>query len=153
MISMNLRALRKSAGLTMEDVADRIGVSRQSVAKWENNEGMPDIGNCQALAALYDVTLDDLVKGHYPEGVVPPPKGKYIFGTVTVGERGQIVIPVRARKIFDIHPGDQLVLLGDTHQGGLAILKASMLAQQLEYMLAQTADDESDPRRVNRADD
>lgn len=151
MISMNLRALRKSANLTMEEVAEKIGVSRQSVAKWENNEGMPDIGNCQALAELYDVTLDALVKGDYPEGVAPPPKGKHIFGTVTVGERGQIVIPVRARKIFDIHPGDQLVLLGDTNQGGLAILKASVLTRQLEYMLAQTAaDDDAEPRRNSR---
>ena len=51
--------------------------------------------------------------------------GKYAW-TVTVGTKGQIVIPAKARKIFDISPGDQLVVLGDERQG-LAILKSEML--------------------------
>jgi AbrB family looped-hinge helix DNA binding protein len=45
------------------------------------------------------------------------PKGKYVFGTVKVGEKGQIVIPKDARKIFDIKPGDSLLMLGDIDQG------------------------------------
>ena len=45
-----------------------------------------------------------------------PPKGKYAW-TATVGEKGQIVIPKQARELFDIHPGDTLVLLGDEHMG------------------------------------
>ena len=45
------------------------------------------------------------------------PKGKHIFGTVKVGERGQIVIPKEAREIFDINPGDTLLVLGDEEQG------------------------------------
>ncbi len=49
------------------------------------------------------------------------PKGKHIFGTVKVGERGQIVIPKEAREIFHIQPGDQLMLLGD-EESGLAII-------------------------------
>ena len=49
--------------------------------------------------------------------------GKYIFGVVKVGDKGQIVIPARARKLFDISPGDQLVVLGDESQG-MAIIKA-----------------------------
>jgi AbrB family looped-hinge helix DNA binding protein len=44
------------------------------------------------------------------------PKGKYAW-TVTVGEKGQIVIPKQARDIFDIKPGDTLILLGDEKQG------------------------------------
>ena len=59
-------------------------------------------------------------------GLELPPKGKHIFGVVTVGDKGQIVIPAKARKIFDISPGDQLVVLGDERQG-LAILKPEML--------------------------
>ncbi|MHA2203825.1 MAG: AbrB/MazE/SpoVT family DNA-binding domain-containing protein, partial [Candidatus Hodarchaeales archaeon] len=51
-------------------------------------------------------------------------KGKYIFGTVKVGERGQIVIPKDARKAFDIHPGDILFVAGDINKG-LAITKVS----------------------------
>lgn len=43
--------------------------------------------------------------------------GHYIFGTVTVGERGQIVIPKEARDIFNIKPGDTLFVLGDKDKG------------------------------------
>ena len=50
--------------------------------------------------------------------------GKYIFGVVKVGDKGQIVIPRDARKIYDIKPGDTLMLLGD--QRGLAILKTEI---------------------------
>ena len=55
------------------------------------------------------------------------PKGKYAW-TVTVGEKGQIVIPKQARDIFDIKPGDSLVILGDEKKG-LAIPPKSMFAQ------------------------
>ena len=53
---------------------------------------------------------------------VPGPNGKYLFGTVKVGERGQIVIPKDARDLFHIQPGDSLLVLGDLSQG-LAIVK------------------------------
>jgi len=106
-------------------VAEQIGVSRQAVAKWETGESSPDIVNCKALAELYHVSLDDLV--NYATdlpGFTVPPKGKHIFGMVKMGEKGQIVIPKKARDIFDIKPGDSLVILGDEEQG-LAIIKAS----------------------------
>ena len=56
------------------------------------------------------------------------PKGKHIFGTVKVGERGQIVIPKEAREIFDINPGDSLLVLGDEDQG-IAIVKADVMKE------------------------
>ncbi len=49
------------------------------------------------------------------------PKGKYAW-TAKVGEKGQIVIPKEAREVFDIKPGDTLLLLGDEAQG-IAIVK------------------------------
>ncbi len=55
------------------------------------------------------------------------PKGKYAW-TVTVGEKGQIVIPKQAREIFDISPGDTLILLGDEKRG-MAIPPKSAFAQ------------------------
>ena len=50
--------------------------------------------------------------------------GKYIFGVVKVGDKGQIVIPKDARKIYDIKPGDSLMMLGD--QKGIALLKTDI---------------------------
>jgi AbrB family looped-hinge helix DNA binding protein len=52
-------------------------------------------------------------------------KGKFLYGTVTVGERGQIVLPIEARKHFNIKPGDKLLVAGDIKKG-LAIQKASV---------------------------
>lgn len=51
--------------------------------------------------------------------------GKYLFGICKVGERGQIVIPKEAREVFNIKPGDSLVLLGDVKQG-MALVKADI---------------------------
>lgn len=56
------------------------------------------------------------------------PKGKHIFGTVKVGERGQIVIPKDARELFNIKPGDTLLVLGDEEQG-LAVVKADAMQE------------------------
>lgn len=97
MLSENLFKLRKLHHLTQEQVANRLAVSRQAVAKWEAGETCPDLSNCVALARLYDVALDDLV--HYREqetGLPLPPKGKHSFGAVTVGEDGAIVLPAKA---------------------------------------------------------
>jgi AbrB family looped-hinge helix DNA binding protein len=50
--------------------------------------------------------------------------GKYLFGVVKVGERGQIVIPKEARDLYEIKPGDTLMVLGD--QKGIAMLKTEV---------------------------
>lgn len=54
------------------------------------------------------------------------PKGHYIFGTVKVGERGQIVIPREARDKFNIKAGDTLIVLGD-EKWGIAVTKSDVL--------------------------
>lgn len=124
MLSENLYKLRKLHKLSQEQVGERLGVSRQAVAKWETGETTPDIHNCVALARLYDVSVDDLVNyDSAGSDMVVPPRGKHLFGVVTVGDKGQIVIPKRARKIFHIEAGDSLVVLGDEAQG-IAIIKA-----------------------------
>ena len=125
-LARNLSALRQLNKFSQEEVAERIGVSRQAVAKWEAGQSAPDILNCDALAKLYDVELDDLV--HYdPErsGGGIPPRGKHIFGIVRVGERGQIVLPKQARDVFKLSPGDRLVVLGDEdpEHPGMALMK------------------------------
>ena len=63
-------------------------------------------------------------------------QGKYIFGTVKVGEKGQIVIPRDARKVFDIKPGDSLLVLGDTAQGGLALMKSEIMMDFINSVMS-----------------
>lgn len=126
MFKDNLVQMRKVLQLTQEDIAEKLGVTRQSVAKWESGESIPDLDKCKQLADIFGVSLDDLAN-YEPEenlGLGLPPKGKHLFGLVTVGDKGQIVIPAKARKIFEISTGDQLVVLGDEGQG-LALVKAS----------------------------
>ena len=124
MLKDNLVQLRKYHSLTQEDVAAKIGVSRLTVAKWESGETSPDLENSRLLAELFGVSLDDLVSydSRNSGGLGVPPKGKHIFGVVTVGDKGQLVIPARARKVFEISPGDQLLVLGD-EATGLAVIK------------------------------
>jgi len=138
-LSENLWRLRKLHKLSQEKVADEVGVSRQAVAKWENGETTPEINSCIALARLYGVSLDDLV--NYNEaaaaGLPVPPRGKHIFGAVTVGEKGQIVIPKKARDVFAITPGDQLMVLGDEGQG-LALIKEEAMVELLRKVQSAT---------------
>ena len=129
MISTNLKKLRLHHKLTQEEVAFRINVSRQVIAKWEKGESAPDLGHCQALAKLYNVSLDNLVNfdGEDMNVIIPiPPKGKHFFGVAKMGERGQIVIPKKARDVFQIEPGDSLVIVGDEDRG-LAIVPEKMM--------------------------
>ena len=56
-----MAARRKQAGLSQEALADKLGVSRQAVSKWERAESLPDTDNLIALAALYGLTLDELL--------------------------------------------------------------------------------------------
>ncbi|MBQ3571602.1 MAG: helix-turn-helix transcriptional regulator [Clostridia bacterium] len=57
----NISDLRKSAGISQEEFADRLKVSRQAVSKWERNEAYPDTENLIAIAKFFNVSIDDLI--------------------------------------------------------------------------------------------
>jgi AbrB family looped-hinge helix DNA binding protein len=62
-------------------------------------------------------------------------QGKYIFGVVKVGDRGQIVIPKDAREIYGIKAGDSLLILGD--KKGMAILKTEVFQDKINEVLGE----------------
>ena len=134
-LAKNLSSLRRASGLSQEKAAEAAGVTRQALAKWESGETTPDILHSDKLAELYGVSLDDLL--HYeqkPGSVPPPPRGKHVFGVVQMGDRGQLVIPKRARELFNLNRGDTLVVLGDTNPGtaGIALVPAQFFTGLLE---------------------
>ncbi len=133
MLKDNIATLRNVNGYSQEEVAEKIGISRQAYAKWEKGESIPDVERCQKLAELYGVTIDSLVTFTGKIGVTnltPGPKGKHIFGTTKINDRGQIVIPKRARDLFGINDGDALVVLGDEAEG-IAIMKVDIFERRL----------------------
>ena len=123
MLKENLIMLRNINGYSQEQIAEKIGISRQAYAKWESGATIPDIEKCSLLAKVYGTTIDNLVRTTSVEGigVLPPaPMGKSIWGSVTVNDRGQIVIPKEARKLFDITAGTRLIVGSD--ERGIALI-------------------------------
>lgn len=148
MIKDNLVMLRKLNEYSQEEIAEKIGISRQAYGKWEKGDTIPDIEKCAKLAEVYGITVDSLIRTEKMEDntVLPPaPKGKHIFGTVTVSERGQIVIPKQARELFGLKGGDRLVLLGDETEG-LALVKESIFTERVNQAMKLVAERTDDGR-------
>lgn len=61
-LGSQLKWFRQSKNFSQEDVAQKVGVTRQAVYKWENNKSYPDIDNLILLSELYEVTIDELIK-------------------------------------------------------------------------------------------
>ena len=140
MFSDNLLYLRNIKGLSQEQIAEAVGISRQSYSKWEQGDTFPDIDKCDKLAKFYGVTIDSLIHSNKKIGktkIAPAPIGKHLWGTVTIGSKGQIVIPKNARDTFDMKEGDRLVVLGDESQG-IALIKAEIFEKQMQEMLERS---------------
>lgn len=144
MLKENLIMLRNLHGYSQEEIAEKIGISRQAYAKWERGATVPDIVKCAALAQVYGVSIDSLLKTEKTDGIgmIPPAQnGKHIWGSVLVGDRGQIVIPKEARDKFQITGGTRLIVLGDENEG-IALIPAEIfeanMKKLMEAALAQT---------------
>lgn len=61
-LGSSLYHARKKNGLSQENVAEKLGVSRQTISKWETDESLPDIRQSKKLAVLYHMTLDELIE-------------------------------------------------------------------------------------------
>lgn len=117
----DMKLLRKQYGFTQEQIAEKLGVSRQTIAKWERGECLPDIENVIALADIYEVTVDSLVRNI---ASAKSSDKKHMFGVTRVNDKGQITLPKKCRDIFEIKSGDTLLILGDEDRG-IALVKVS----------------------------
>ncbi len=72
-------------------------------------------------------------------------RGRYVFGTAKVGERGQIVIPKEARALYGIRPGDVLLLVGD-EENGMIVTKPQVLSSLAGQILDQIGKGKEDER-------
>lgn len=140
MLKENLLTLRNLRGLSQERLAEMIGISRQAYAKWESGETVPDVEKCSRLAELYGVSIDSLLKSERLEGLgsIPPaPRGKNIWGSITVNERGQIVIPKAVRDSFGLEGGRRLIVLSD--EEGIALLPAETFEAKMKAIMDAAA--------------
>lgn len=75
-----LKEIRKQQGLSQEQLAEKIGVSRQAITKWETGKGMPDIENMMILAEIFKTTIDDLISN--ATAVIKEAEEKYTSETL-----------------------------------------------------------------------
>ena len=127
-----LRMYRTESGMTQEELAEKLGVSRQAVAKWERGESIPDIDSCVKLADIYGTTVDMLVRSIGTQAHTGD--GKHIFGLSRVNAKGQLTLPASCRKVFGIKPGDTMLILGDENKG-IAIVKMGGAAGSLAKLI------------------
>lgn len=102
-----LKEIRKNEGLSQEQLAERIGVSRQAITKWETGRGLPDVENMVILAEIFKMTLDELV---LQEKKLQEKKAA-VFESETVYD-------IDCGKHFDIHMGSarKIVLCSGTDE-------------------------------------
>ena len=89
-----IKHYRKQAGLSQEKMAEKIGVSRQAITKWENGTGTPDISNLMAIANLFQISIDELLSNEKTESK----KSEYIYESRTEYD-------IDGKKDFDIKLG------------------------------------------------
>ena len=121
-IADNLRKLRQENGYSLEALAQIVDVSRQSVAKWEMGESVPDLANCLKLASLYKVTLDELVSLPMYSSGSPSDSGDKFYCSLPISPERTIKIPEEVMRIFALETGDRLLMLADRNQG-IALVK------------------------------
>lgn len=116
-IADRIQHLRKSKGISQEELADKIGVSRQAVSKWESEQSAPDIEKIILLSDYFETTTDYLLKGIEP---VKEPEKKWsavlfsVTGTIlnAIGLISSIVIWIERQTVYASGIGLIIMLLG-----------------------------------------
>jgi len=96
-MSSRLQELRQKSQLSQEDLAERIGVSRQAISKWESEQSNPDIENIIRLSEVYNTSTDYILKGTQPSATHVPKKSEYTSAykkLIVIGGTAVIVVLV-----------------------------------------------------------
>lgn len=116
-IADRIQHLRKSKGISQEELADKIGVSRQAVSKWESEQSMPDIEKIVLLSNYFETTTDYLLKGIEPAQESEEKWSAMIFsssGTIVnaIGLISSIVIWIERQTVYAVGIGLIIMLFG-----------------------------------------
>lgn len=116
-IADRIQHLRKSKGISQEELADKIGVSRQAVSKWESEQSIPDIEKIILLSDYFETTTDFLLKGIEPAQELETKYSATVFsivGTIlnAIGLVSSIVIWIERQMVFAVGIGFVVMLLG-----------------------------------------
>ena len=96
----------------LEDLAEKINVSRQTISKWELGQTLPDIYNCQELCKIYNISLDELLQN---DNIAP--NEKFMFGYCKIDNDKKLQLPAECLEKMNYKVGDVLLCLGDLKQG------------------------------------
>ena len=93
--------LRKAHNLSQEELAEKLGVSRQAVSKWERSESSPDTDNLIQLAVLYNISLDELLNGKEAMSLIEDsPKVEEENNVVEISEHIKVIIKGNDAKVI-----------------------------------------------------
>ncbi len=118
-MNYSLRLLRNEKKMTQEELAEKMEVSRQTVAKWENRESIPDIAKCRKLANIFGLSLDEVASVFVTDEAnkkSSKQSNKVFFGIDRI-ENNKVNLPDNALNKFGIKNGDEVIILGDSSQG------------------------------------
>ncbi len=111
-----------------EELASVLGVSRQTITKWENGSSVPNIEDAKKLAKVFHLSLDELVGNDVCGKLGPDEKG--FWGTVSVKNGGYVMIPKKVLDFMDIRWGDELLIVTDIERG-IELLPKDILWESL----------------------
>lgn len=100
-IGKNLRRLRSRAGLTQQEIADKLDVSRVAIGQWESEKSMPRKANLEQLADLFDTTVADLM-GETPEPVRPNGAQYVTLPVLVAGHAGEFTDEFGPDEVADV---------------------------------------------------
>lgn len=137
--SEKLKEIRKNEGLSQEQLAEKIGVSRQAITKWETGKGLPDVENMVIIAEIFKTTLDELLR----DSAAKPEQKSSVFVSETIYD-------IDCKKHFDVNIGNAAaIILSSGTDEKLHIRLSSETFENLDAMFKVKLDEKKNKLDVN----